>query len=335
MAAGYQPIRIFGGESLPRQRDPRIYHLMCPYVRAVFHRFANDEQNTPHAMVFVRCCDAMLRLHDLWKAYVGGPVYLLDLPKIDSQEATEYLSEVLKAWSEEISINAPHRVTERDLREAIRSMNEARGVFSGFFQALAEGRSPLPYSWIHQKVRQWLSDPTDSLLSHVKALWDDAISAGQRPSEGARVLLVATMLDQKAIIKTLEDSGLQVVAEDECLGWRHFIDPVNEEVNEEGDPYFALAERYLSRWPCSRMKGMKRRLERLEELLDLSRADALVVIQLKFCDQSGFDLPLVLSRMRERQVPVLVVENDYSESALGQIRTRFEAFSEMLQQPWE
>jgi benzoyl-CoA reductase/2-hydroxyglutaryl-CoA dehydratase subunit BcrC/BadD/HgdB len=137
-------------------------------------------------------------------------------------------------------------------------------------------------------------------------------------------------LDQPGLVEMIERAGLQVAVEDECLGARHF----DRLVFEGGDPFESIAARYLTRWPCARMKGYDRRLSHLESLIDESGVNGIIAVQLKFCDQSGFDLPIIKARMEDRGVPLLIVENDYIQGSMGQLRVRIEAFAEMLEQAW-
>jgi benzoyl-CoA reductase/2-hydroxyglutaryl-CoA dehydratase subunit BcrC/BadD/HgdB len=272
----------------------------------------------------------MLRLYDLWRAYLDSRVDFLDLPKISSPQAVRYLAQVLEGWALSLSQGSPRKVTTDGLLNAIRGMNRARAFFRELFRSLRRPRGPVPYSWIHARVRQWLARPTDAVLSRIRSEWESSQQGSVASAGGARVILTSTMLDQAGLIRIMEEAGLHIVADDECLGARHF----DQDVRETRDPYMALAERYLSRWPCPRMKGSRERLAMLDRLLEETAAEGVVLVQLKFCDQSGFDIPLLKAHLQARGVPFLVVENDYGEGGSGQVRTRIEAFAEMLHQPW-
>ena len=330
LAAGYLPIRIFGAESVPRTQDPRIYHLLCPYVRAVFHRYAADEASRPEAMAFARCCDAMLRLHDVWKAYLGGRVHLLDLPKISSPEAVGYFAEVLRAWASTLGRDSGQAATEKHLWEAIEQMNSVRDLFQAMARGLREENGRIPYEEFHSWSRRWLAEPTPQVLEEVRSEWKTLIATKGHGPDRPRVLITSSMLDPPGLIRMMEEAGLDVVAEDECMGARHF----DGLVKERGDPYLALAERYLLKWPCPRMKGFDRRLERLDAMMGEASVQGVIALQLKFCDQSGFDLPMLRAHLEQKGIPLLIVENDYGEGSLGQLRVRVEAFAEMLQQDW-
>ncbi len=330
LAAGYLPVRILGAESVPRTQDPRIYHLLCPFVRAVFHRYASDEASRPESMAFVRCCDAMLRLHDVWKAYLGGRVHLLDLPKISSPEAVDYFAQVLRAWASALGQESGAPVTEKRLWEAIGHMNSVRDLFQTMARNLWDGNGRVPYGKFHSWGRRWLAEPTPQVLEEVRSEWESLTAAKGDGPVRPRVMITSSMLDQAGLIRMMEEAGLDVVAEDECMGARHF----DGLVKQGGDPYLALAERYLLKWPCARMKGFDRRLERLDAIMAEASVQGVIALQLKFCDQSGFDLPMLRAHLEQKGIPLLIVENDYGEGSLGQLRVRVEAFAEMLQQEW-
>lgn len=329
-AAGYLPVRISGGERLPRSQDPRIYHLLCPLVRAIFHRYASGEKPVPDAVIFVRCCDGMLRLHDLWKAYIPGRIHLLDLPKIASREAVGYFAHILRDWASALTKEGPRQITPEGLREAIGSMNLVRSFFRQIFFAQRGHPALVPYGNVHDWVRRWLAEPTQQVLIGIREQWDTLVRAGATEDGRPRVLITSSMLDQPGLLGMIEAAGLAVVAEDECMGARHF----DQDVSEKGDPFESLAERYLNKWPCARMKDHDRRFTQLDRVMEEAAVKGVIALQLKFCDQSAFDVPLLKTHLEAKGIPLLIVENDYREGSSGQLRVRIEAFSEMLQHPW-
>ena len=50
------------------------------------------------------------------------------------------------------------------------------------------------------------------------------------------------------------------------------------------------------------------------------------------CDPFLFDVPLLRKRLVERGLSTLVLEGDYTPGTLGRVRTRIEAFIEMLRE---
>jgi benzoyl-CoA reductase/2-hydroxyglutaryl-CoA dehydratase subunit BcrC/BadD/HgdB len=64
-------------------------------------------------------------------------------------------------------------------------------------------------------------------------------------------------------------------------------------------------------------------------------ANGVIYVGLKYCDQSGFELPRLQTRLRERHVPFLYIEHDYTATGLAQLKVRIEAFAEMLSNEFE
>ena len=75
-----------------------------------------------------------------------------------------------------------------------------------------------------------------------------------------------------------------------------------------------------------------RRFEHIFNLVDEFEVDGVIFYTLKFCDPHLFDVPLLKDRLNEKGIPGLVLEGDYTPGTLGRVRTRVEAFVEMLTQ---
>jgi len=98
---------------------------------------------------------------------------------------------------------------------------------------------------------------------------------------------------------------------------------------EEGeDPYSFLARLYLQREPCARMKFAGDKLADLEEILKNYHIDGIIFFYLKFCDPWYYYGQLLKEIIKD--IPVLVLEGEYSTAATGQLRTRISAFLEMI-----
>ena len=330
MAVGYFPVRLDGGEKLPRGQDPRIYHTMCPFVRAVFQRYTSGEASMPESVVFVRCCDGMVRLYDVWKEYLQPHAHLLDLPKTTTPQSVEYFAEVLRNWGRRLEQDTGRNLKDDDISEAIRLCNQARALFLEIGETQRKTPENIPYSRFHEWSRRWLTEPTQHMLIDIRNEWIDSMSRSSQPSTGSRVMITSSMLDQPELVKMIESVGLDVVAEDECMGARHYRDAVPE----QGDPYLNLAERYLNKWQCPRMKGHEQRFSLLDSVMEEASVEGVIILQLKYCDQAAFDIPLLKAHLEKKQMPYIILDNDYGEGGTGQIRTRIEAFAEMLQEPW-
>jgi benzoyl-CoA reductase/2-hydroxyglutaryl-CoA dehydratase subunit BcrC/BadD/HgdB len=58
--------------------------------------------------------------------------------------------------------------------------------------------------------------------------------------------------------------------------------------------------------------------------------DGIIFLTLKFCDLVQSDLPRLMQTAQAQGIPVLHIERDSLDGTSGQVRTRIEAFAEML-----
>ena len=61
------------------------------------------------------------------------------------------------------------------------------------------------------------------------------------------------------------------------------------------------------------------------------RVDGVISETIRYCVPYCHDLPLLTERLKEEGVPILSLDVEYGSSGSGQIRTRVQAFLEMLE----
>jgi len=328
VAGGLTPVRLDAGDIMLHRPNPDIHQLICPYIRAVYEKAHQEGFGPIEGVVFVKCCDAMFRFYDLWNAHLSQqPAYLLPTPKIQSLEAICYFATAIKRFTEKLGQDRGMKIKQDDLWKAISDVNSLRSSVQRLYQARLKNPQVMPYSKLRILIRKWLSmHPSHASEDVEKELAGLNGKPFEMPLTVARVLLSSSTLDQVEVIRLMEEAGITVVGDDYCSGLRHF----DKLVSEEGDPYFNLAERYLTRWPCARMQADPSHIQRLLQEVEAVEANGVIYVGLKYCDQSGYDVPRMQTRFKERQIPMLYIENDYTASGLGQLKVRIEAFSEML-----
>ena len=72
------------------------------------------------------------------------------------------------------------------------------------------------------------------------------------------------------------------------------------------------------------------RLELMGRLLEEYKVDGVVEMTLQACHTYNIEAGQIKKFVRDRKIPYIHVETDYSQSDLGQLNTRIAAFIEML-----
>lgn len=129
----------------------------------------------------------------------------------------------------------------------------------------------------------------------------------------------------------LEETGCLIVADELCSSERIFSDVVTVDNKTEAGLLQAISDRYLLPCTCPTFSTNRNRLKRLLEFVHQFKIDGIVYHVLKGCHPYDIESFQIEKSIKERNIPFLKIETDYSQEDKGQIKTRIEAFSEMLQ----
>jgi benzoyl-CoA reductase/2-hydroxyglutaryl-CoA dehydratase subunit BcrC/BadD/HgdB len=166
------------------------------------------------------------------------------------------------------------------------------------------------------------------LLEEVAAELEKAKGGGSAPGPAKkRILLSGGVCNHPDLYEVIEAAGGAVVGDDLCTGSRYF----GGLIDETAEPVAAIAERYRERVVCpAKHKGLTDRADQLVGLVRQRRARGVIFFLLKFCDPHAFDYPCLREALEKQGIPSLLMEVEDRLPADGQLRTRFEAFIEMI-----
>jgi benzoyl-CoA reductase/2-hydroxyglutaryl-CoA dehydratase subunit BcrC/BadD/HgdB len=335
-AAGADRVVLCGGtsETIPvaEQSLPRN---ICPLVKSSFGSIVDaccgGTLTCPHiplvdVIVSEATCDAKKKMYEVLEDYV--PTYVLDLPqKPDSPEALSYfLSELMKfkAYIEGLTGN---RISETALHREILAANETRRLLKRFFDLRKRDPPPIGGTDVLRVMQRqfFLSPPVFR-----EGIWNichEIEKSSQAPLSGPRIMISGCPLasGNTKVADIIEQNGGVIVAEESCTGTRSF----ENLVDEQGDPWTALAERYL-KIPCACMTPNDRRIADVVDLAKEYNVDGVVYYTLQFCHGYNIERLRVQKALRKEDIPLLAIESDYGNADVEQISVRVNAFMEMI-----
>ena len=127
----------------------------------------------------------------------------------------------------------------------------------------------------------------------------------------------------------IESTGVPVVAEESCIGSRYFTDLVEP----KGDSMDSLLEAIWDRYHNISCVCFTPNDDRVTKVVDMAKeynASGVVYNVLQYCHTYNIEAIKVDKALKKAGVPMLKVETDYGSEDVEQIRTRVEAFTEML-----
>jgi benzoyl-CoA reductase/2-hydroxyglutaryl-CoA dehydratase subunit BcrC/BadD/HgdB len=154
---------------------------------------------------------------------------------------------------------------------------------------------------------------------------------GVFPANAPRILISGSpmAIPNWKLHHILETAGAVVVCEESCTGTRHFSDLVNESNGTVDDMLKAIADRYMQ-IHCACFTPNNERLDDIARLAREYHVDGVIHYNLQFCHTYANEATKVDKALAESGIPLLRIETDYSDEDMGQLRTRVDAFLEMI-----
>jgi benzoyl-CoA reductase/2-hydroxyglutaryl-CoA dehydratase subunit BcrC/BadD/HgdB len=149
-------------------------------------------------------------------------------------------------------------------------------------------------------------------------------------------LIDGACLDNIELIKLVEEIGGNVVADTICNGARDYF----PRTDVGGDPIVALAHRYLDKVNCPKTYRENKtgtfegdiasRFGDIGAYAKEFKVEGAILYVYKYCDPFGFEVPARKAYYKSIRIPLLHLEDIYSAGTMGQLRTRIQAFLEMI-----
>jgi len=330
-AAGFLPLRMNArGHRETALGDSFLSKFNCTFCRTTFDMILKKEYDFLDGVISLNSCDHIRRTYDNWK-FENPPKYshFLSVPHHASPAAIDWYAGEIMNLKNSLEENFNIKITEEQLKESIKIYNQSRKLLKSLYEkrkdeklkisgteaaAIAIAGTALPKETFNEMLSKFLEN------------YDN------RPEldYNARLMIVGSLIDDVEYMKLIEDLGAMVVTDSQCFGSKYFWNLVDE----SKEPVQALAERYLLKVPCSRMIGENVnhgvRLQFVKELIRDYYVDGVIFESLKFCDLQGGDNYMMIRELKELGVPTLELDREYVLSGAGQMKTRVQAFLEVL-----
>ncbi len=328
-AAGFHPFRILEKTPSTKRADAYLHHNLCPYVRSCLDFGLKAEDQNLKGIVIAHSCDAMRGLYNSWHHYVSSTpfVHFMNVPKDSSPLAINYFTKEAGKLKEALENYSGRKIEDSALWRAVDLYNETRGLLGELYELrktpvfTIKGTTVFKVIQASQKMRR------TSFNKKLRNFLREVKNHEEKSQEtGPRIMIVGSLLANAQIIEIVEGAGAAVVCDDMCSGSRY----IEGNVEKGDDPLKALSSRYLLKSPCARMKDTELRLKKGAKLIEDFQVEGIIYQTVKFCDNHLYDFPVYQDYFQDADVPLLQIEEDFIGGNIGQIRTRIEAFIEML-----
>jgi benzoyl-CoA reductase subunit C len=331
-AADILPYRVRApGCAETSMADVYLSQVNCTFVRACLDLVLQDSYGFLDGLVFTWSCDHIRRLYDLVreiKPTAFPLLHFIDVPHKDSEEAVTLFAEELTKFKENLETTFAIEISDARLRDAIEATNETRTLLRRLYEFRRREHPPLTGTDTLNVVLAATVTPRSYYNNLLRTLLRDLDEREVISDHRARLLVAGGGCDDPAWFRIIEELGGLIVADTTCFGSRYFWEPVEL----DDDPIRGLARSYLRRSLCPRMvEKVEDRARFVEEMTKRSRADGVIYQHIRYCDLWGGEQLPMRKKLKEANIPLLILDREYRLGTRGQLKTRVQAFLERLE----
>ena len=314
---------------LPRNICPLIKSFMgfklakvCPYFESC------------DMVVGETTCDGKKKAFEILNDYI--PVHVMETPQMKREKDKSLWHSEVQDFLTRTEELTGQKITEESLLQAVKDVNGKRKALLRMSELRKNNPAPISGkdSLLIEQIAMY--DDVPRFTQKVNDLCDELeerVKNGQGVMEPSvpRIIVTGTpmAIPNWKVPHIIEESGAVIVAEELCTGLRYFENLVPETEENMAQTVEQISARYLN-INCACFTPNEGRMERLLELAEEYKADGIIHCALTFCDPYAVEANRVEKVLKEKGIPLLKIETDYGQEDAGQLKTRIEAFLELI-----
>ena len=339
-AAGLYQVALCGRSPDPiKTAETRLPANLCPLIKASYGHAL--EESCPYAyfsdvVVGETTCDGKKKMYELLGEL--KPMQVIHLPNVpDYERSLEMWTEEIRAFAKGLEEKFNVTITDDMLNESIEWCNKERIQAARIYELGKYDPPAITGTKMNDIMEgeQYMFDreakynKINEILDQCEKNWHDGIYPYEPDPNRPRLIVSGGGYGgvSAKTINVMEELGGAIVCYEGCCGISSRRRLVDEDRSR--DPYVRIAEKYIE-VPCAVVSPNYRRMDQVRETIKEWHADGYVSITLHSCNPFAIETENIRRVCEEMDIPLLHIETDFYPGDAGQIRTRIEAFHEMI-----
>ena len=307
-ATGLRPYRLLHGEINLSKRGEKIVRVdACPMIKSNL-AYVIENQKRFAALVGSTGCDMSRRMFDVLSENTKIPTYVVNNPRTDKpalySDEIDWLVKQLEHLSRK-------KFTDEIIRNEIDKWERMRAELRTIDNKRAAYPSLIATTDFHKVM-----------VGFCQGSFENEITFCQSPSEKPRVYILGSAITYEANhILHMVETKLRIVGDFNCGLSR----PLHIKIEEKS--INGIKKAYYNQPPCLYKRPHHKYYEFLQSEITRLSCIGIIAWTLDYCDVHEFELQRIEKIFN---LPVLRIRSDFSYQSNSQLRTRIEAFAEML-----
>lgn len=296
---------------------------VCPYLECA------------DMVVGENTCDGKKKSYETLNTLVKN-LYVMDLPQKKSEEGRSLLKSEYYRFKDAVEKLTGVAVTAESLKKGIEIVNNKRKAVHRLTRL--RNAYPSPISGLDALLANqvYFYDNPARFTDSVNKICDELEKrvenkAGVFPENTPRILLSGCPMavPNWKLPWIIETSGAVIVGEESCVGERGTRNLTDDSGTTADEMMEAIVDRYF-KVDCAIFTPNPDRLSHIVEMFETYKADGVIHYGLQFCQPYLMEAMPVEKALEAKNIPTLRIDTDYSMEDVGQLKTRVEAFVELL-----
>ena len=330
-AAGGYPVQLWGNNLPLGKSDAYLQSFCCSVGRSVLELEMIGGAHMVKAYVFTSICDTLVNLKEIYSSlFPAKPSLEFSIPMTQTDEARKaYFKSTIESVIQGLEKITGGKITEESLKTACELYGETRHLQRKLYHLRRERPGLMKSHDFYAAIKAGFFLPKDIYNKLLSDLLDQLEESpiDNQPNHRPRIILSGMVFDPLNLHHALDDLNLLVVDDDFANGWRTVAKPDLQTDNLiEGITQYVFGPA-----PCCCLYNPDiDRHEYLLQKIKYSGAAGVLFWYIKFCEPDAFDRPQIISRLKEEGIPTGVIDVELSMTHFDSIKTRINAFIEMI-----
>ncbi len=316
--------------------------VVCPFIRSCLELGLKGKYDFLDGVVMAHACDVVEKTNYIWHIYLNPSYFhFIDTPHTTDKAAQKQHKELLKDFKKTLESFTGKELSLGRLKQAIEAHNQQRALVRELYDLTKPDPPLISGTETLQVMKALMSLPVEEGSRLLRQVINEVKGGKDGPREKPiRLLVWGSIIDDIALVEMIEQLEANVVMDDTCVGSRCYFPDV--ELTE--DPLDGLAYRYLVELKCPRtfreavigetkkdyMADLESRFSYLKDYAKEWNVNGVILQSVRYCDTHGYEVPALKDYFDSIGLPSIYLEHDYSVSSLAQLRTRVQAFLEII-----
>ncbi len=339
-ALGYTPLRLCAGHQIPALIGEEIIPRdACPVVKATtgFHSMKMlPMYNQCEIAVMPMTCEAKRKSTEVLAKEL--PIIPVPINMSKGNAAYEEMISIMRGLVKTLEKQTGSKLSRKALKQACLDINSAQRQAYRLQQKLYSMNPQVKGSEVMYALNSYCyTTPSEWEEATAKLIYEieekEKVAKTPRRTK-PRIFIAGSPISfpNFKIPLMIEELGAHIVGDESCLSGRLLYDPVIPNDYSTSSMIRALVARYISACTCPVFDNIEDRLASLKIRMELSGAEGIIYHVLRGCVPYDFELAAIEDFAHKLDIPLLRVETDFSTEDVEQVKIRFEAFVEMIEQ---